>query len=155
MTTIIQKYELSLGSKTKIFVENYEFGMPIIETLKSVKFRSVDEFANSLVLERADYNQKQDFLYCIYDPKSYIIKELKQYLIKHKKFIIDYIVSIGFFPNTHIYQLYLQYIPEELTEVEKNILLDGYISMLTELKGNDISLEKRKRLEQTLHINLD
>lgn len=155
MTTAITKYELPLGRKMKIFVENYEFGMPIIETLKSVKYKAIDEFANNLVLAHADYDKKQDFLYVIDDPKFTIIKDLKLYLVEHKDFIINYIVSNGFFPNSHIYQLYLQYIPEELNEVEKNILLDGYISMLSEIKGNKISLEKRKILEQTLHINLD
>lgn len=152
MTTRFKKDD-SIGKTLKLFLENYEFGMPIIETFKLLKYREIDNLLNDLVIDCADYNKKQDFLYTIEYVDSYTLEELKQYLIKHKKFIIDYIVSNGFFPNTHIYQLYLQYIPEELSEVEKNILLDGYISMLSELKGKNISFEKRKKLEKTLHIN--
>ena len=77
---------------------------------------------------------------------------LKKYLEKQKNFVIHYIISEGYFVNTHLYQLYLQYLPHKLIEVEKNILLDGYIAMITDLKGSNCTLQKRKILEKRLNI---
>ena len=54
----------------------------------------------------------------------------------------------SFSPNTYLYQLYLQYLPDQLNEVEKNILLDGYLHMLIDLQDDNIATENRLSLEK-------
>lgn len=150
----IKECQLSLKEKLGIFLRNYEIGQ-FNETLKLTKFVAIDEFAESLILRHdKNFNTDQDYHFTI-NMKPSTQEELKEFLTKHKKFILDFIVSNNYFPGSHIYQLYLQYIPQELNEIEKSILLDGYIIMLTDLKGQNYSNDKRKRLEKKLNINQD
>ena len=149
----IKKYQLSIKEKTKILFQNYEFGMPIISSLKNTKFDTIDEFADRLVF----YNERdkdQDFLFTV-QIESELEQYVKKYLIKRKKFVYNYTTENENFLNSHIYQLLLQYIPYELTDVEKSIFLDAYINMVTDLRGNSISEQRRKRLEKRLNINQD
>ena len=115
----------------------------------------MNDFADLLVianLTKLDTNP--DFLYSI-ALDSTTEKELKSCLIKNKNFFFKYLVTKDSFTPTHLYQLYLQYIPYELSEVEKSIILDGYIKMITDLKGSIVSNQKRLLLEEKLHLNID
>ena len=67
-------------------------------------------------------DDNQDFLFTI-NIKQELENELKEYLIKNKEFFLDYIVFKTEFISTHLYQLYLEYIPYELTEIEKKSTL--------------------------------
>ncbi len=49
-----------------------------------------------------------------------------------------YIFERGSFsPYTHLYQLYLQYLPNYLNEIEYDMLYDGYSLMLQDLYGEN------------------
>lgn len=153
----IKKYESTFREKAYTVLENYEFGMPIIESLKDAKFQIINNFADRLILFSnypKNFNKDQDFVFTM-ELDSKTLRELKIYLKKHKDFLFDYTVSKDNFIPSYLYQLYLQYVPYILTEVEKNVFLDAYISMLTEIKGSNISNQKRKRLEDRLSINTD
>ena len=65
-------------------------------------------------------------------------------MFRYKKTYFDY---------SYLYQLYLDFIPFCLNEVEKSLLLDGYINIVTDLKGHNISKERRITLERRLNIN--
>ena len=148
----IKNYQLSIKDKLDILLRNYDLGM-FVETLKLTKFVSIDEFATRLVyFHDKNHSNEQDFVFTA-NLEPALENELRKYLIKHKKFIFDYTISQEQFINSHIYQLYLQYIPYELTMIEKSVFLDAYINMVTDLRGNVISEEKRKKLEKSLHIN--
>lgn len=151
MSNCIKRYKLSLRDKTKILFQNYESGTPIIETLQNAKFDTIDEFANRLSY-CTDRERKTDFLFELkLEPET--IEPLKDYLRKQKKFIYDYTTSRTEFLDSPIYQLLLQYIPNELTDMEKNMFLDSYINMITSSRGRGISEERRKKLEKRLNIN--
>lgn len=146
-------YQVPIQTKAQIVLEYYEFGMPIIESLADAKFNIMNKFARNMVnMCDKEHNVDSDFFFqlCL-EPKE--VDELRKFLSKHKKFIFKYIISQDEFVNSHIYQLYLQYIPHKLTEVEKSIFLDAYINMIANLRGNVISNEKRKKLEEHLRIN--
>lgn len=147
----IKRYELSIKDKTKIWFQNYEFGMPIVETLKNTKFDTITEFADRLSYYH-DREKEQDFLFTLQlEPE--IIEPLKEYLKRHKKFIYNYTISKEKFLSSYVYQLFLQYIPYELTDVEKSVFLDAYINMVTDMRGRTISDQRRKLLEKKLSIN--
>lgn len=151
----IKNYQLSIKEKIGILFSNFEFGIPITESLKSAKFQTIDEFVDRIMfIHGKNCDRNQDFQFII-DMGPSTEEDVKKYLIEHKKFVLDYITSRENFKASHIYQLYLEYIPYVLNEVEKSILLDGYITMLTDLQGTEVSCEKRKRLEKRLHINQD
>lgn len=151
----IKKFELPLNQKIKMVFEHCELGTPIVETLKNVRFQTIDEFASRVMqAHKSDFSENQDFAFTI-KPEPETINQLREYLVKNKKFVYNYTISQEHFINSHIYQLYLQYIQYKLTNVEKSVFLDAYISMITDLKGNVISDEKRKRLERRLQINQD
>lgn len=99
-----------------------------------------------------DRSQNQDFNYTLIMEPA-VEESMKKYLLRQKNFVLSYITSDREFPNSHLYQLYLQYLPYELTEVEKSILLDGYVHSLTDKKGHHYSFQKRMKLEKSLHIH--
>ena len=53
-------------NKVKIVLQHYEFGMPIIDSLKASKFKIIDEFADSLMYHHdKNSDENQDFLFTI------------------------------------------------------------------------------------------
>ncbi len=146
-------YQVPIQTKAKIVLEYYEFGMPIIESLADAKFAIMNKFADNMVnMCDKEHNADSDFFFqlCL---ELEEVDELRNFLSKHKNFIFKYITSRSYFMNFHIYQLYLQYIPHKLTEVEKCVFLDAYINRETNLRGSIIFKEKRKQLEKHLYIN--
>lgn len=80
----------------------------------------LDNFADRLIYDYDKNNDDdQDFLFTI-DMKPSTEEAVKDYLIKQKQFVLDYIILTGYFMNSHLYQLYLEYIPYKLTDIEKS-----------------------------------
>ena len=134
-----------------LWLNNYEFGESLIDITEWVKFQSIDEFAQRLVMTKA-HNQDELFRFNLHldDNEE---NDLRDYLLKRKSFVVRHILNRkSFSPNTHLYQLYLQYLPDQLNEVEKNILLDGYLHMLVDLQGGIYATEKRLSLEKKLNL---
>ncbi len=149
---VLKKYQLSNMKKMLLWLENYEFGESICDSISWAKFYIIDRFADNLVeMHDKDRSQDQEFDYTlIMDP---VVEEsMKKYLLKQKDFVLGYISSDRKFPNSSLYQLYLQYLPYDLTEVEKSILLDGYVHSLADKKGQHYAFQKRMKLEESLHI---
>lgn len=146
-------YQIPLWNKVKRIFESYEFGIPVQVSLKDAKFVIINDFADKIILMcDKDTNENQDFFFNLnLEPEK--VNDLRIFLSKQKNFIFKYITSKDYFINSHIYQLLLQYIPYELTDVEKSVFLDAYINMTTDLRGSVIADEKRKRLEKNLNIN--
>lgn len=151
---VVNKYQLSTMRKLVVLLNNYDFGMSISESIQSTKFIIINEFADTIVMQFSNHKDvEQDFAFDL-DMNSVEEDTLKKYLLKEKNFFLRYIVSQNEFVSSHLYQLYLQYLSYELTEVEKSILLNGYINQLTDLRGSEYSSQKRKTLEQSLRINV-
>ena len=151
---VVNKYQLSTMRKLVLLLNNYDFGMPINETIQSTRFVIINEFANTIVMQFSNHKDvEQDFTF---DLNMNPVEEnsFKKYLLKEKNFFLRYVASKNQFVSSHLYQLYLQYLSYELTEVEKSILLNGYIKQLTDLKGSEYSSQKRKTLEKFLKINV-
>lgn len=152
----MKKYVLSNYKLTKIelimlWLNNYEFCESLIDSTEWVKFQSIDEVADRLVRTK-EHNQNEFFRFSL-NLDSNEENELRDYLLKRKSFIISHILKRGSFsPSTHLYQLYLQYLPYQLNEVEKNILLDGYMNMLKKLYGDNCITQKRLCLEKNLNL---
>lgn len=147
----IQEYQLSISEKKRILIKNFKLGVPLTETLNIIKFEKVDEFVNRVVYSY-DRKMEHDFLFTL-QLQVEEVEYLKLFLLKYKKFIYNCVTTKDEFFNSHIFQLFLQYIPNELTEVEKSVFLDAYIKMLTELRGNAFSCQTRRILEKKLNIN--
>ena len=150
----VNKCQLSAMRKLVVLLNNYDFGMSISESIQSTKFIIINEFANTIVMQFSNHKDvEQDFAF---DLNMGPVEEetLKKYLLKEKNFFLRYIGSQNEFVSSHLYQLYLQYLSYKLTEVEKSILLNGYIKQLTDLKGSEYSSQKRKTLEKFLKINV-
>ena len=148
-------YQVSFKEKVKYVLRNYDETISMKKNIEETKFYSLDELADRIMYHHEKNNDdNQDFLFTI-NIKQELENELKEYLIKNKEFFLDYIVFKTEFISTHLYQLYLEYIPYELTEIEKSILLDGYIKLVTYLRGKNRANEKRIRLEKRLNLNTD
>lgn len=81
------------------------------------------------------------------------LNSLRWFLSKRKKFVINYILNReSFSPYTHLYQLYIQYLPDELSEPEKVFMLEGYYRMLIDLRGESIADAQRISIEKKLHL---
>lgn len=148
----IEKYKLSNMEKFLILVQNYEFGIPIMETINFAKYHAIDEFASNIVASnKKDFSEGQAFLFTLLIDSSTEV-QLKKYLLSKKNFILKYISRRGYYSGTHIYQLYLQYLLENLSDEEKNIFLENYIEMVEDLRGKCVANEKKKCLEKNLGI---
>ena len=118
---------------------------------RSVRFQSINELADRLIRFK-EHNQDEFFRFSL-NLNSNELNELRDYLLKRKAFIINHILKRGSFsPYTHLYQLYLQYLPDNLNEIEKSFLLDGYSNMLRELYGYDNIIQRRLSLEEKLNL---
>lgn len=146
----LAKYKLSQSEVIKLCVINYDFCDSLTDLTDFVRFKTIDGFANRLIM---GLNHKEDENYRFsLDIDESQKNELSDYLLKKKSFVVNYIIKSGSFsPYTHLYQLYLQYLPTKLNEVEKNIFLAGYIDMLEDLHGIDYS-NKKIALEKTLNL---
>ena len=148
----IRKYKYSALKQILSWVGNYELGEDIVESIRFTRFRATDIFADNLVASQAKTQvEDSDFLFnlCI-NPIMEI--KLKKYLLRQKKVVLKHIESRGYFMGSHLYQLYLQYLSQELNDMEKGVFLDNYITTIKDLKGEDISVQKRKCLEEKIHL---
>ena len=146
-------YPLTKIELLMLWLNNYEFGEPLLDITEWVRFQSIDEFSQRLVRTK-EHNQDEFFRFKL-NLDSDEISMLREYLLKRKSFVISYILKRGSFsPNTNLYQLYLQYLPYQLNEIEKNILLDGYMHMLNDLHGYGDNCITKKRLSLEKKLNL-
>lgn len=144
-------YLLTKMELLMLWLNNYEFGESLLEITEWVKFQAMDEFAQRLVRAKKCSKDETFLFNLILDDNEE--KSLYNYLLKRKEFVIKYIFNRkSFSPNTHLYQLYLQYLSNKLNEVEKSIMLDGYLHMLADLRGDSYALTKRVSLEKKLRL---
>lgn len=133
----LSAYQLTKKELFMLLLCNYEFGESLKDIMDWVKFQSIDEFAQRQVRSRAS-DADEYFRFCL-NLDAIELNYLREYLLKRKSFVVNHILSRkSFEPYTHLYQLYLQYLPDKLNEVEKGILLDGYFHMLKDLQGEDL-----------------
>ncbi len=146
----LDKYKLSRKEVIKLCVINYDFGDTLTDITDFVRFQALNGFADRLIMGK---NHKEDENYRFsLDLDKDETSELCDYLLKKKSFVVNHIIKSGSFsPHTHLYQLYLQYLPTKLNEVEKNIFLAGYIDMLEDLYAIDYS-NKKINLEKVLNL---
>lgn len=147
----LNAYLLTKMELVMLWLNNYEFGESLVDITKWVKFQAIDEFAVRLVMTK-EHNQDEFFRFNL-NLDDNEEKVLRNFLLKRKSFVVSYILNRkSFSPNTHLYQLYLQYLSDQLNEVEKNILLDGYLHMLADLQGDNYAITKRSVLEKKLNL---
>lgn len=154
-SNLTKKYQLSPSNKIKYILNNSDFSLVGTHSIgmKELKFYTIEYFIDNLIRDyQGNFDENQDFVFTI-DLEPQIANELRRFLIKHKKFVVDYISTGKISRGSHVYQAYLQYIPFILTDREKNIFLNSYINMVNDLRGTEIAEEKRKRLEYTLDID--
>ena len=152
MENNIDKYKLSNMKKFLIWLNNYEFGGPIIESIRFVRYHAMDQFASNIVAcsDKA-FSDEQDFLFTLsMNPTTE--NQLKMYLLKQKKLILKHISTRGYYMGSHLYQLYLQFLVRDLNDEEKQIFLENYIETVKDLRGENIANQKNSRLEKTLCI---
>ena len=138
--------------KILIWIRNYEFGEPIMESIKFARYYAMDEFASNIVASNdRDFSEEQDFLFTI-SLDTTTENQLKRYLLKLKKLILKHISTRGYYMGSHLYQLYLQFLFCELNDKEKKIFLENYIEMVKDLRGEYIANQKNRCLEKRLSI---
>lgn len=148
---VLDTYKLTKRELIILWLNNYEFGESLIDITEWVKFKSIDELVDKLVMTK-EHNPDEFFRFSL-NLDGNEESELRDYLLNRKTFVISHILKRrSFSPGTHLYQLYLQYLPDQLNEVEKNILLDGYLHMLIDLQGSNYANEKRLSLEKKLNL---
>ena len=150
-SNVLYTYKLTKMELIILWLNNYEFGESLIDITEWVKFKSIDELVDKLVMTKE--HNPDEFFYFSLNLDGNEESELRDYLLNRKTFVTSYILKRrSFSPGTHLYQLYLQYLSDQLNEVEKNILLDGYLHMLAELYGDDSIMQKRFSLEKKLNL---
>ncbi len=147
---VLSKYLLSKSEVIILWLNNYEFGESLIDVTNWTKFAIMDEFAQRLVMcNEKEPDEYFRFRLLLNESEENAIRD---YLSKNRFFALKYICTRkSFEPYTHLYQLYLQYLSYELNEIEKSILLDGYLHMLADLQANNIG-QKRIMLERKLNL---
>jgi len=152
MSNNIKKYKLSTNEKILLWLNNYELGESIIDSIRFARYCAMDQFASRMVKSNnKDFTEGQDFLFTLSLDQITEI-QLKKYLLKQKKVILNHIIKRGYNLGSHLYQFYLQYMCDELDNVEKNIFLEKYVNMVKDIKGEEIADQKRKTLEKTILI---
>lgn len=147
----LDAYQMTKTKLIMLWLNNYEFGESLIAITEWVKFQSIDEFASRIVMSK-EHNQDEYFQFKL-NLNSNEEKILRDYLLKRKLCVMNHILNRkSFLPNTHLYQLYLQYLSDRLNDVEKSLLLDGYLHMIIDLQGDNCDNEIRLSLEN--HLNL-
>lgn len=152
MENYIDKYKLSNMRKILMWLKNYEFGEPIMESIRFARYYAMDKFASNIVAcTDKVFSDEQDFLFTLsMNPTTE--NQLKMYLLKQKKLILKHISTRGYYMGSHLYQLYLQFLIYELNDEEKKIFLENYIEMVKDLRGENIANQKNSRLEKKLCI---
>lgn len=146
----IEKYKLSTTQIALLWLTNYEACSSLKDSFYFIKYYSINEFANHFVMSHPKMEDSMDFRFrLVLDANE--TNSLKSYLLSNKDFVVKYILSNDYFEGTHLYQLYLQYLSYELTDIEKYLFLDGYFHMMTNLYGKDYTLQ-RKKLEKELRL---
>lgn len=134
-----------------LWFNNYESGESLIDITEWVKFQSIDEFAQRFIMSK-EHKLGDDFYFNL-NLDSNEENALRNYLLKRKSFVVKYILNGKYFsPYTHLYQLYLQYIPDQLNEIEKNILFDGYLHMLADIQGDNYATTRGISLKKKLNL---
>ena len=131
------------------------FPLPLKEELYDSKFTLIDKKIDEFVSDCTKVpDEKTGFQYR-YETDQKTERDLKEFLTNNKDFVFKYISSQQTFVGSHIYQLYLQYVPHILTDPERSLFLDAYINMCIDLKApsQENLAEKRQILENTLRIN--
>lgn len=152
MKNNIDKYKLSNKEKFLMWVKGYEFGEPIMDSIRFVRYYAMDQFADNIVHRNdRDFSSEQDFWFTLSLDKS-TENQLKMYLLKQKKLILKHMSKRGYYMGSYLYQLYLQFLACDLTEEEKKIFLENYIEMVKGVRGEKIADEKNIRLKKRLCI---
>lgn len=150
-SNVLDTYKLTKRELIILWLNNYEFGGSLTDVTEWVKFHSIDKLVDKLVMTK-EHNPDEFFRFSL-NLDGNEESDLRDYLLNRKTFVINHILKRrSFSPGTHLYQLYLQYLPDQLNEVEKNILLDGYLHMLAELYGDNPIMQKRLPLEKKLNF---
>ena len=137
----------------KTYKDSDVFVIPSKGELYDSKFMLINQKAEEFTNQCDRITENHTGFIYIFETDPFLTNDFRQFLIKHKEFIIKYILLRGDFTGTHLYQLYLQYVPYILSDAEKSLFLDAYINMLTNKHGTPISMEKRQTLEKLLGIN--
>lgn len=152
MNDNIKKYMLSTKEKILLWLNNYEFGESVIDSVRFARYCAMDYFALNIVDSNdKDFAEGQDFLFTLsLEPIEEI--QLKKYLLKQKKVVLDHITTRGYNLGSHLYQFYLQYMCDELDDIEKSIFLENYVAMIKDIRGEEIANQKSRSLEKRLEI---
>lgn len=131
------------------------FPLPLKEELYDSKFILIDKKVDEFVRNCTKVLDKKTGFQYRYRTLPKTERDLKEFLTDNKDFVYKYISSRQTFVGSHIYQLYLQYVPYILTDPEKSLFLDAYLNMYIDLKApsQENLAEKRQILENTLRIN--
>ncbi len=133
-----------------LWLTNYEACASLKDSFYFVKYFGINEFVNRFVMSHSKIEDNIGFRFrLVIDAEE--TNALKSYLLSNKDFVAKYILSNDYFEGTHLYQLYLQYLSYELTDVEKYLFLDGYFHMMADLYAKDYTLQ-RKKLEKELRL---
>lgn len=147
----LRAYQSTVGETLLLGLKNYEFGEPLSSITEWTIFQEIDNFSRRLVIaRRADGDGVFSFTLDLNDEE---LNSLREFLAKRKGFVINHILKRGSFsPYTHLYQLYLQYLSDELSEPEQVFMLEGYYRMLVDLRGESIAYAQRISVEKKLHL---
>ncbi len=144
-------YKSTIGEMLLLGLNNYEFGEPLSSITEWTIYQAIDDFSRRLVMARRDKGDGAFSFTLKLDDQE--LNSLRWFLSKRKKFVINYILNReSFSPYTHLYQLYIQYLPDELSEPEKVFMLEGYYRMLIDLRGESIADAQRISIEKKLHL---
>lgn len=141
---LLNKYYMTKKEIVMLWLSNYQDSASTKDLYDWIKFYALDTFAQRLVVGRKTAGDA-NFRFGL-DLDECEVLELQEYLLKRKDFVMKYLVkNVNHVLGTHLYQLYLQYLGNYLSDEEKDMLLTGYLQMMENLTGCDFS-EKEKKL---------
>lgn len=147
----LRAYKSTIGEALLLGLKNYEFGESLISITEWTIFQEIDNFSRRLVIARRD--ESDGVFSFTLDLNDEELSSLREFLAKRKEFVINHILKReSFSPYTHLYQLYLQYLSDELSEPEQIFMLEGYHRMLVDLRGESIAYAQRISVEKKLHL---
>lgn len=147
----LREYQSTVGETLFLGLKNYEFGESLSYRTECTIFQEIDNFSRRLVIARRDESDGAFYFTLKLNDEELIA--LRRFLSKKKRFVINHILKRErFTPYTHLYQLYLQYLSDELSEPEQIFMLEGYHRMLVDLRGESIAYAQRISVEKKLHL---
>ncbi len=147
----LRAYKSTIGEALLLGLKNYEFGESLISITEWTIFQEIDNFSRRLVIARRD--ESDGVFSFTLDLNDEELSSLREFLAKRKEFVINHILKReSFSPYTHLYQLYLQYLSDELSEPEQIFMLEGYHRMLVDLRGESIAYAQIISVEKKLHL---